>query len=326
MEPRIRESYNDAVLQEAMRRYGIVQDEIQLLDGFESFIYEYQHGLDKRILRISHSLHRDAAAIRGEVDWLRHLAENGVSVAYAVPSLSGELVEVLGEGAEYFCASAYIFAPGQPPRREDWDNGLMIDLGQLLGRMNALAKTYQPRDPRASRPHLLQDIEGFERFLPPGEEAVAEKWLRLVASLHELPTGREVYGIVHQDAHGGNFFIQDGKITLFDFDDTLYGWYAYDVAMAFFYILPHDCSGPENLAFARKAFAQLMEGYSRENSLSPAWLREIPRFLKLREIDLYIAIHRSFDINNLDPWCASYMKNRREKILADVPFVDMEFF
>ena len=81
--------------------------------------------------------------------------------------------------------------------------------------------------------------------------------------------------------------------------------------------------GPENLVFARSAFAQLMEGYCRENTLSAAWLREIPRFLKLREIDLYIAIHRSLDINNLDPWCASYMKNRREKILNDVPFVDI---
>ncbi len=48
-------------------------------------------------------------------------------------------------------------------------------------------------------------------------------------------------------------------------------------------------------------------------------------FLKLREIDLYIAIHRSLDLDDLDPWCASYMKNRREKILNDVPYVDMEF-
>jgi amicoumacin kinase len=324
MEPRIRESFNDAVLQEAMRRYGIRQEEIQLLDGFESFLYEYRQGAEKRILRITHSLHRAAAAIRGEVDWLRYLAENNVSVAYALPSLTGELVEVLGEGDEYFSASSYIYAPGHPPQREEWNNGLAVRLGQLLGRMNALAKTYQPRDPRASRPHLLQDIDGFERFLPSGEEAIAEKWRTLVASLHDLPIGRDDYGIVHQDAHGGNFFVEDEKITLFDFDDTLYAWYAYDVAMAFFYMLPHDCSSPENQAFASSVFAQLMEGYNRENRLSSAWLNEIPRFLKLREIDLYITIHRSLDLNDLDGWSASFMKNRRERILNDIPFVNWE--
>ncbi len=293
--------------------------------GLKSFIYEVRQGADRRILRITHSLHRDAAAIRGEVDWLDYLAGYGVSVAYALPSLSGEMVEVLGEGEEYFCATSYIFAPGSSPRLADWESGLMVDVGRLVGRMNHLAKSYLPRDPRAARPHLLQDIQGFERFLPPSEEAVAEKYRQLLSALHELPTGRDVYGIVHQDVHGGNFYIENGKITLFDFDDTLYGWYAYDLAMAFFYVLPHDCSTPADLAFARSAFAQLMQGYSQESSLGERWLREIPRFLKLREIDLYIAIHRSMDLNNLDPWCASFMKNRREKILGDIPFVDIDF-
>lgn len=325
MEPKIREAYNDAILQEAMRRYGIRQDEIQLLDGFESFLYEYRRGAERRILRITHSLHRDAAAICGEVDWLAYLAEHGVSVAYALPSLAGELVEVLGEGEEYFCATSYIFAPGRPPRREDWQNGLMGEVGRLLGRMNRLAKGYQPRDPRAARPHLLQDLAGFERFLPPSERDIAEKYRRLVDSLRDLPVDREVYGIVHQDAHGGNFHVENGRITLFDFDDTLYAWYAYDVAMAFFYILPHDCSTPEDLAFARSAFARLMQGYNQETTLGERWLREIPRFLKLREIDLYIAIHRSLDLENLDPWCASFMKDRREKILNDVPFIAIDF-
>lgn len=325
MEPKIRESYNDLILQEAMRRYGICREDIQLLDGFESFMYEYKHGDEKRILRIGHSLHRDAAAVRGEVDWLRHLGNHGVPVAYALPSLSGELVEVLGEGEEYFCAASFVRAPGGPPTRADWQNGLMVQLGQLLGRMNALAKTYQPLDTRGKRPHLLDDLAGFERFLPPGEEQVAEVFRNMVVSLRKLPTDPDVYGLIHQDAHGGNFFVDQGKITLFDFDDALYGWYAYDIAMAFFYVLPFDCTSEENLAFARKAFADLMEGYQRENALDSRWIAEIPRFLKLREIDLYIAIHRSMDLNNLDNWTAGFMKDRREKILNNVPFVDMQF-
>jgi len=123
--------------------------------------------------------------------------------------------------------------------------------------------------------------------------------------------------------HGGNFFVDDGKITLFDFDDVLYGWYAYDVAMAFFYVLPHDCSSVENKTFARGALDELLQGYEQSNHLDERWIAEIPRFLKLREIDLYIAIHRSMDVNHLDPWCDSFMKNRREKILNDVPYVDI---
>lgn len=325
MEQKIRESYNDAILHEAMRRYGIPPGKIRLLDGFENILYSFRQGRNRRILRISHSLHRDVYAIRGEIDWLSYLAANSVPVAYPVPSLSGEMVEVLGEGDEYFSATSFVYAPGRPPSREDWQNGLLGKVGRLIGWMNALAKNYQPRDPVGRRPHQIDDIKGFERFLPAGEEGVAEKHRQMVAGLSQLPTDREVYGLVHQDVHGGNFFVRNGQITLFDFDDTLYGWFAYDVAMAFFYVLPHDCSSLEHKEFARRALSELLEGYRQENSLDSCWVREIPRFLKQREIDLYIAIHRSLDLNDLDPWCASFMKDRREKILNDVPYVDIDF-
>ena len=48
--------------------------------------------------------------------------------------------------------------------------------------------------------------------------------------------------------------------------------------------------------------------------------------MKLREIDLYAVIHRSFDINNLDdPWCAWYMNGRKEKIESGKPYLDYDF-
>lgn len=60
--------------------------------------------------------------------------------------------------------------------------------------------------------------------------------------------------------------------------------------------------------------------------LDSGWLREIPHFLKLREIDLYAVIHRSFDVENLDdPWCVGYMRGRKERIEAGVPYVDVDF-
>jgi hypothetical protein len=40
---------------------------------------------------------------------------------------------------------------------------------------------------------------------------------------------------------------------------------------------------------------------------------------------LYIAIHRSMDLNNLDRWCAGFMKERKEKILNDIPYIDLDF-
>jgi hypothetical protein len=49
-------------------------------------------------------------------------------------------------------------------------------------------------------------------------------------------------------------------------------------------------------------------------------------FLKLREIDLYVVIHRSFDVNKVDDlWAARYMKGRKQRIENDVPYIDLDF-
>jgi len=49
------------------------------------------------------------------------------------------------------------------------------------------------------------------------------------------------------------------------------------------------------------AGASYPHGYRRENTLDSTWLKQIPYFLELREIDRYVVIHRSLDLDDLDP-------------------------
>ncbi len=42
-------------------------------------------------------------------------------------------------------------------------------------------------------------------------------------------------------------------------------------------------------------------------------LNHIEDFMKLREIELYALIHRSFDNKNLPEWPKSFMKDRKRK-------------
>ena len=86
---------NEKILQEAMQRYGIKKDDIQILDSFESFIYEFKNDSGEYILRISHSIRRNHALIHGEVDWINFLSDHGISVARAILSNHGNLVEAI---------------------------------------------------------------------------------------------------------------------------------------------------------------------------------------------------------------------------------------
>ena len=326
MERRIKERYSDKILDQVTKAYGIRDDHIRLLDGFESFIYEFDRQGQSFILRIGHSLRRSENLIRGEVDWINYLYQGGASVAKAILTVNGELVAPIADGhGGHFLATAFEKAPGKPPNKDQWGEALYERYGRLLGRMHALAKTYIPTDLAWKRPEWddpeMLDIEGW---LPDSESLVTDKYLNLKSHLDSLPRSRDSYGLIHQDAHGGNLFVDDeGKITLFDFDDCTYSWFINDIAIVLFYIV---MEAEDQAAFTKEFMTHFLRGYRAENHLEEKWLKEIPSFLKLREIDLYAVIHRSFDVDNIDdPWVANFMRNRKERIENEIPFIDFDF-
>jgi Ser/Thr protein kinase RdoA (MazF antagonist) len=326
MEKHIKERFTPSILAAALQRFGVGEDDINPLDGFESFIYEFIRDGGAYILRIGHSLRRSEAMIAGEVDWINYLADGGAGVSRAILSQRGNLVEALPDGHDdHFLATAFERAPGKPPWEAGWNPERYRNYGALLGRAHALSQDYLPRSSIAFRPQwddpLMLDAEAN---LPVSEELVLGKFLAVVDHLRSLPLTRDWYGMVHFDAHQGNFFMTDeGQITLFDFDDCHYSWYANDIAIALFYFI---MGADDPAAYTHTFMRDFIAGYQTENNFNPAWLPEIPYFLKLREIDLYAIIHRDFDVENIDdPWCARYMQGRKERIEADVPYYEMDF-
>lgn len=322
MEPTIKAQYSPQIVEDAVARYAVDRATLQPLDGFESYIYECRRAGQACILRISHDLHRNAQAIAGEIDWVNYLADNGVDACRALPSVDGNLVEPLDSG---FTAALFMKAPGTHSSAEIWQPPLFESMGQLMGRMHALAKTYRPADPVIRRPDWDTDIIGLAEKFIPDQPRIIEKFNANIAATRALPRNRDNYGLIHIDFHGGNFFVDDGRIYIFDFDDSQYSWFADDIAMCLFYAVSHDCSSVEELAHARTFLRHFLTGYARENEIGRNELANIPFFLKRREVDLYTIIHRSQDMNNLDGWSSSFMTRRAEKILNDVPYIDLDF-
>src|SRR5690606_38225075 len=139
-----------------------------------------------------------------------------------------------------------------------------------------------------------------------------------------LPRDEQSYGLIHFDPHGGNLHVDDDlNITFFDFDDCGYAHYIYDVALTLFYSV---MGAEEPAAYTRTFLSHFWRGYRREYDLPSSWLATLPLFLKLREIDLYAVIHRSFDVDSIDdPWVSRFMSGRKERIEAGVPYLDFDF-
>lgn len=325
MEKYIKERFNDTILQEALKHYNIDKQALKLLDGFESFIYEFEQAEISYILRINHSDRRSVNQVLGEVDWINYLAENGVSVSKALESKAGNLVETIDdEQGGHFLVTVFLKAEGKPARDLKWTPQLYTTYGRLLGKMHTLTQTYTPRYSQGERPQWDEDCLEIEPYFPDSEAVAKKRFHELLNVLGTLPQDPSSYGLVHTDAHAGNFFVTDeGKITLFDFDDSCYNWFVNDIAIVLFYKVLFRAD-PE--AHTQTFLPQFLQGYSHENSLDPIWLKEIPKFLKLREITLYAVLFRSYDVETTDDWfCKTYMKDRRRRIEQEVPYIDFDF-
>lgn len=326
MEEKIRSRYTPEILADISARFGVLPDQLETLDGFESYIYRFSRQGRRYILRISHSSRRSEAWIRGEVDWINYLVKGGASASQVILSRRGSLVERVEDGhGEAFLGTVFEHAPGQPPWEYGWSDALYQTLGKTIGRMHALSRVYLPKDSQAFRPQwddpmMLND----PAWLPKGDEAINQKYDQVLAFCRRLPVDRDNYGMIHFDAHSMNYFVDDGgEIHLFDFDDCCYNWYANDIAMVLFYkVIGQKDLGPYTFNFMK----HFIEGYRRENAFRAKWLGWIPTFMKMREIELYGVIHRSLDVENLEgAWERNYMDGRREKIMGDVPYLDFDF-
>lgn len=310
------------VVEEARSRYGIAPGRLREVGALESFVFAYEAEGEGRILRLSHSLRRSEALVRGELDWIRHLVIGGVSAAEPVPSEGGALVEPIDDGrGGHFLATAFVRAEGRPPRGA-WTPELCATFGRLIGRMHTVTADYVPADPAWKRPEWDDPVMDYpERYLPASESIAKAKYADLCAHARTLPRDRSTYGLIHFDVHGGNAHVDDaGRLTIFDFDDCTYSWYVNDLAI----FLDHLVSGVEDpVARAREVLPPLLAGYRQEHALEPRWLRELPAFLKMGEIFFYAVLHRDSDPDDADG--LAQRNALKERIEHDVPVLDLDF-
>jgi Ser/Thr protein kinase RdoA (MazF antagonist) len=260
-----------------------------LLRKVASFVYEARRGGTPVILRLTEPAYRSVAQLVAELDFAAHLAAGGAHVAAPIPSSDGRFVEVLCNdlegGAPAFHAALFERAPGAELRDpRTFSTTLYEDLGATFGRMHRLTRSYEPPPGLARRAQwrteaVLASVEAqLARLgLTPHPELIRAK-----ARLAELPQPADAYALVHADLHHGNFFVaDDGRITVFDFDDCCYHWFAYDLVVPLLNIA--YTSHRVGIEIAPSAvMAAILTGYEREHRLDRCWIECLPEFYRYR--------------------------------------------
>ncbi|QYR22814.1 phosphotransferase [Paenibacillus sp. sptzw28] len=337
MEQEVEKLFGESILREAAIRFDLNAGTWRKLGDFENYVYEADRDGKQVILRLTHSSHRTLDEIHAELNWIAYLSSSGLGdqISECLPSRNALTAERIDAGDSYFIACLFRKAPGQRADWKDpavWNAELFGAWGAVTGRMHRITEGYNqtvgngiPRRAEWDEDELLIHAD---RYIPKDEPVVRERLETVMARLRRLPKPVDGYGLIHTDLHEGNFFVDRGRITVFDFDDCAYNWFVHDLAIPMYYAVSRgapESYGGDRSAFARDFFLAFWQGYAPEYRLAPEWLDALPVFLEMRDLTLYLVLHKKMDVNSLPEGLRVRFDAIRERIVSGNPLVDIDF-
>jgi Ser/Thr protein kinase RdoA (MazF antagonist) len=325
MEVKIKSKFTKEAIMEALQRYHVSENNITLVGDHQNYVFR-AHRLDKTLfLRITHEAHRNKLLIQAEIDWIGYLAKEGILVAKPIFSVNGLLIETVASENDTFFVVAFEEAIGKGIGQYPWSTDNVELLGKLTARMHHLSTKYTPISSCRRFPWYENNfIKRAGEYLPKGNLKVLDVLNELVDQIKKLPRDNNSYGLIHGDLVACNYHVDGERITLFDFDEACYCFFVNDIAIQLFYE-SLTWRGELDFEGSKLSARHFLKGYCENKTLDSFWLKQIPLFMKLREIILYIAIIRSRDLKALDLWSMNFMKERKERIESNIPFIDIDY-
>jgi Ser/Thr protein kinase RdoA (MazF antagonist) len=316
MRQHIRNQLTDDMLAELMQHWGATTV-AECAGGAVNLIYDVTAGNQPLIFRITDDSRRTAAYVDAELHWIFHLKRCGLTVCAPVPSSRGMLMETCQANGRQFFAAAFERARGVPVRRSHLDRAHMIALGRMLGHLHAASMDY----PTASRMNWDYNLPGLLKLVHDDPEA-HDGLMHSAAAIAALPRDRNNFGLVHNDLHMHNYFIEDDTIWLFDFDCCLYNWFASDIACTWYFALSW-LSGKDRAMWQKiqqPILSLLLQGYRQVHPISQQWIEQLPLFFRFRALSLYAYFSKRYGENS-ESHDRSRVETARFYALADVPVV-----
>ena len=190
------------------------------------------------VLRLHRQGYHTKPEIAAELAWLTALQGlPGLNSVRPFPGEQGLVTEIDGR---FLVAFAPI--PGQELHPGDDLARWFAPLGEITARLHLHARQWTPPQGFTRKCWDVETILGpdphwghwrqAQGLDPQGETLLARATDALAAKLIAYGTGPEVFGLIHADLRLANLMVSGDTLTVLDFDDCGFGWWAYDLAAA----------------------------------------------------------------------------------------------
>ena len=289
----------ESLLTYASQCYDFDKSSLQFISDSTNQIYLFKKNNIPYILRFSKRPKPFIRLLQAEMEWIYYLANNGVNVSLPLLTVNEKLLDTFCINEHFYIISAFEMACGQFWNKNDvnlWNEDIFYKWGKTMADIHVKTKSYEPDNVDIRRDDWSDYVGYLEKLKTiPSIKAIANDIINKILS---FPRDIDSYGLIHYDMHQCNFLIDNGKINVFDFDDSIYGWYALDIGVALYHALwlglPDAIS--ERQAMAEKIIYNFMDGYLTVNKLDISFIRNIPLFIRYRQISAFCWFFNTDDI------------------------------
>ncbi|WP_205510366.1 phosphotransferase enzyme family protein [Paenibacillus elgii] len=304
--------------------------------GGRNVVYTCEkEGADAKIIRIAFLNDRSREDFLGEVEYIRYLFEHGGSVSDVISSRKGNLLEEITHHNHTFFICLFKKAKGKlfVENHYRYREGAPIteyyyNCGKVLGKLHQISKGYSPAHRRYSF-FDKYNAEYIDKLIPGSLSLLKEKLGELLETLKGMDTNHESFGMIHFDYNDGNYSIDfdNGQITVYDFDNSCFGWYMFDLASLWTNGMGWIATEPDagkRKKFMDDYFKTALEGYRSETRIEDSMLEKLPLFI---QVNLMEGIVDAFEVmrnNGEEPECDEELSYRIKCLEDDIPY--MGFF
>ncbi|CAH1200591.1 hypothetical protein PAECIP111893_01479 [Paenibacillus plantiphilus] len=302
-------------------------------DGGRNVVYTCEkEGADAKILRIAFLDDRSREDFLGELEYVRYLFEHGGSVSNVVNSLKGNLLEEISYNHHTFFICLFNKATGKMlvENHYQYREGAPIteyyyNCGKVLGKLHQISKGYTPVHRRYSF-FDKYNAAYIEKRIPGSLPLLKEKLLDLLKTLEGLNKDRASFGMVHFDYNDGNYSIDfdTGQITVYDFDNSCYGWYMFDLASLWTNgvgWIQFEPDAGKRKKFMDDYFEAVLAGYRSETDIEHSMLDKLPLFIQATLMESIVDAFEVMQSNGEEPECDEELSYRIKCLEDDIPYM-----
>jgi Ser/Thr protein kinase RdoA (MazF antagonist) len=277
---------SDNLLSFASNSYGFDKGTLNFISESTNQIYTFNKGNKRYILRFSQRPSEQIHQVKAEMDWLYYLAKNKIGVSLPLSADNNELVLSTKDEGKPFIISVFEALPGKFWDKNNpdlWNEKIFFNWGKVTGGIHRLTKNYLPANDTDARSTFTgHEALSIDTIKPcSAVHKIAEN---LISEIMAFPKDKDSYGLIHYDIHPWNFIIDGEQINVFDFDDSLYGWFALDIGVALYHGLWWGRKNDAGHDFTNEIIKSFLDGYLSANPLSDFWISKIPVFMRFRQI------------------------------------------